>query len=752
MPVLGWLLALAMLPAGPQSALGQAGASPRIGTAAIRGVVADATTSKPIADVQVTLIELDRASVTGADGRFEFGALPPGQYTLTLSRIGYIFVRRRVPVADVAIDLTIPLSEGTGTYRETVTVSGDATTPGEAGVASQQALGSAALQDLRVVVADDPMRAMQALPGVATGDDFQAEFSVRGSAFRHVGYVIDGTATPLLLHAVRGLEDSGSIAMVNTDVLSRASLLAGAHPRRHGDWLGATLEFDTRDGSRDRAAMRVSVSASSASTVAEGPLGPGKRGSWLFSIRRSYLDWLVRKIEPTIDDAIGFTDAQLKLVYDLGPRQQAQLLLIGGIAKYRQDRATGANQLFRATSMGGLASATWRYTGDRAVVTQRLSFVENDFDDRGSIDQELGRGVTHSLIWRGDIALALAHGWTIEGGARTDVQHTGTTLREFQSINGRLNERALLSFGPDTAIASGWTQLSRRSTAGGFSLGARATHDTLDGWTTGSPWLVGERTWRSLTVRGGVGGSAQMPDLDSRESAAAPLTPEHSVSVDAAIEHRLTPSIRWQIGGYRRRDTDVLRRTGEDRLVAGARRPETPFLQFATVLDGTARGVELVVERRAASGLTGWVGYAYGRTRYRDSTTGESFDGDFDQRHTLNVFVQQRLSFRTAVSMKLRVGSNFPLVGYFSGTMDDLRLGSERNRVRLPLYSRLDVRANRTFTFDRRRLTIFIELMNALDHENISQSDGAIRPTLQATGIAQKLIPRVPSLGMLIEF
>ena len=72
--------------------------------------------------------------------------------------------------------------------------------------------------------------------------------------------------------------------------------------------------------------------------------------------------------------------------------------------------------------------------------------------------------------------------------------------------------------------------------------------------------------------------------------------------------------------------------------------------------------------RRATSGLTGWVGYTWAHTRYHDVVTGETFDGDFDQRHTLNLFAQQRLSYRLTVSAKLRVGSNFPIVGYFDGT------------------------------------------------------------------------------------
>ena len=32
----------------------------------------------------------------------------------------------------------------------------------------------------------------------------------------------------------------------------------------------------------------------------------------------------------------------------------------------------------------------------------------------------------------------------------------------------------------------------------------------------------------------------------------------------------------------------------------------------------------------------------------------------------------------------------------------------------MPLYSRLDVRANRTFNWEKKRLTLFVEVMNVL--------------------------------------
>lgn len=69
-----------------------------------------------------------------------------------MSIVGYILATRDITVTDErTVELTVPLAEGTGTYREDLTVSGDATTPGEAAVAAQHTLGSAELQNLRGV-------------------------------------------------------------------------------------------------------------------------------------------------------------------------------------------------------------------------------------------------------------------------------------------------------------------------------------------------------------------------------------------------------------------------------------------------------------------------------------------------------------------------------------------------------------------------------------------------------------------------
>ena len=171
------------------------------------------------------------------------------------------------PAGDV-LDITIPIAAGTGTYSETVNVSGGAD---ERTAPSQQVLRSNELQQLRGVITNDPMRAIHVLPGVATGDDLRSEFSVRGLPVRNMNFTFEGIATPLLVHTVQGVQDTGSIAMVNGDVLNEIALAAGSYPQRYGNHTGAELNFLMREGSRDRVRGQFRPSITDTSLVLEGP-------------------------------------------------------------------------------------------------------------------------------------------------------------------------------------------------------------------------------------------------------------------------------------------------------------------------------------------------------------------------------------------------------------------------------------------------------------------------------------------------
>ena len=420
--VTGGVLALVWLASAP--ALAQDAAPAATGT--VRGVVVDRADGTAIGDVSVRVQDAGAPVKTDAEGRFELAGVPAGQRTLYVSVVGFILVKRPIDVRPgEPLDLTIALSEGTGTYSETVTVAGERFREQERSVPAQQTLGSGDIQNLRNLLTNDPMRAIQVLPGVSTGDDFRSEFVVRGSPFSRMTFTLDGVPTSFLLHTVQQIRDGGSIAMLNGDILDGITLLNGSYPQRYGNRLGAELDFHMREGSRDRAQLRFAVSGTDASVVAEGPLGGGKSGSWLVSARKSYLELLLRQIDDENDFGFGFSDIQSKLVYDVAPAHRAELTIVAGRSRLDQESTVEQlNEVQDGRNSAVLVNGGWRFTlSPRVVLNQHLALGVNDYSNVNAAGGELDRGSGRDVTWRADLAAIRSSTLTLEGGAQAQWQH-----------------------------------------------------------------------------------------------------------------------------------------------------------------------------------------------------------------------------------------------------------------------------------------------------------------------------------------
>ena len=407
--------------------------------------------------------------------------MAPGRRTLYVSVVGFILVKRPVEIAPGGtLELTIALSEGTGTYSESVTVSGERFREQEKSVPAQQTLGSAEIQNLRNLLTNDPMRAIQVLPGVTTGDDFHSEFAVRGSPFGRMNFTFDGIPTSFLLHTVPQVQDGGSIAMVNGDILDGITLLNGSYPQRYGNRLGAELDFHMREGSRDRSQIRVGVSGTDASIVAEGPLGGRKAGSWLVSARKSYLELLLKQINEDDDDfGFGFSDVQSKLVYDVSSAQRLELSLVAGRSRLDQDAEPDElNTVSDGRNQAALVNAGWRFTASPSfVVTQRLAVGTQKFKNTNGDGLRAGprRRPRHHLAGRlrrdGPASL------TFEGGAQVQWQHRELFERQLGPLRRVLpreiarRRRAACRRG---TCAAGWSRGTRAAlSAGAASITGR---------------------------------------------------------------------------------------------------------------------------------------------------------------------------------------------------------------------------------------------------------------------------------------
>jgi hypothetical protein len=667
-----------------------------------------------------------------------------------------------VPADSDPSPLTIRLSEGTTAYRETVTVTPDAFRAPIDPVPSASILGSAELLNLRGVLADDPLRAVQVLPGVATGDDLRSEFTVRGSDFRHLTFTVDGFATPYLLHTVRGVEDrgpTGSVAMINSDVLEDVTLLNGGYPQRFGGHTGAEVDFRTREGARDRHVFRVAVSGTNASAVAEGPIGRGRRGSWLVSGRQSYIDHLVRHLTSR-SVSFGFADAQARLAYDVTPSQHVDVTLLAGHSRFLNEPGEHEiDDVFDATNAAAVGVASWRIARPRLILTQRLLTAENHFRNENQGDVELDHGKDRQLAYRADATVLVSRALQLDAGTEAERRDDSRVRRRLAA--NRVTLAQLDDYTAD-ALATGayglvkWTPVSSWTIA----PGARVDRWTLTRQSTTSPWMQME--WRAndrLKLRASAGRYFQVADFDKvlGASGGIGLVPERADQFDAGLERRVSSTLRLSATIYDRQESGMLRRPGaETRVVNGRGVRGLASAKYENRLNGFARGVELMLQRSIpGTGVSGWLSYAYGRNRYEDRLTGETFWGDADQRHTLNAYALYRRSDRVSFVAKLRVGSNFPIPGYFAKVpgSEAYALTDVRNTDRLPVYGRLDLRANRAFNWSRRRLTLFAEVINVLNRANYRFQPPSINVTTRAvTSPFDSMFPVIPSVGFLIEF
>jgi outer membrane receptor for ferrienterochelin and colicin len=288
------------------------------------------------------------------------------------------------------------------------------------------------------------------------------------------------------------------------------------------------------------------------------------------------------------------------------------------------------------------------------------------------------------------------------------------------------------------------------------SPGARVDRSELADSTFASPWLLAE--WQLTTqtrLRAGASVAHQSPLIEQVRLAAPGVTlaPERAGAWDVGLDYLAGNGWRVSAAVYQRRESDLLRVVGLEPFVADGIIIAPTRPQWENTMSGRTKGIGVTVERRQANGFSGWLAYSYGRSELTDATRNESFPADLDQRHTVNTYASYQWSGRTTVSTRWRYGSNFPIPGYYERRGIGYFLSTERNRERLPVYSRVDVRVDRTFTRRRSRLTLFVEVLNLLNRTNQGPADLGYNPaTGRVPDLVENLFPLLPTAGLLIEF
>jgi hypothetical protein len=723
----------------------------------LRGRVVDAQTGEPIAKALVSIRDHKGEAVTDASGRFVVTGVPPGETEITVTTVGYGLARRRVHAGREAEELEIRLAQEALRRAEEIAVTTAPFEPVDAAAPAEHVLGGTELKNLASVLVDDPLRSVQSLPGVAATDDFGATFAARGLGFSNVGLYVDGVLMNAPFHTIRDVNDSFSLTLVNGDVVDSLAFVSGGAPARFGDRTGSVLAVKTRDGSGEEFFGRASLGATGLYATLEGPLGAAKKTSWLLSARKSYLDYVLERIDES-GIVLGFYDATAKLTHHPRPSQTVSLGFLHGRSRWRSTETDRGPQNSDTADAGtDLTTLQWRWLPSSSWWLENVAFVSHETGRNRNVDGT-DRFRSASTQWglRTDATRNWGH-HRLEAGILVRSLSENAVAREFdrRRASYRLTESYDVGSAQEGAyVQDTWTGLGDRLT---LTLGGRLdrfekTRETEVLPRASLTWEVTGRT----KLLAAFGEHAQFPGFERLfgRHGNPELRAERATHYLVGVEHALGTGARLRLEAY---DQDLrgllFNPEGDWRREGGRIVGPSAEAPLRNALSGHSRGIEMLLQRRSANGLSGWIAYSFGHARWHEDG-GLRFDSDFDQRHTLTVFGTYRLSHTLNLSTKYRYGSGFPVAGFYEPRSGGVFLSAERNRYRPASYSRWDVRANKAFIFERWKLTLYAEVINLLNrtHTRYTGLDDLDPRTGRVFLESDTLFPLLPSVGLTVEF
>jgi len=733
-------------------------------TGQIRGTVVDTQGGEALANVRISLSATPSQAITDSSGRFHFDALAPGDYVLNVATVGYHLVNRPFHLnAGETKDFEVLLTPDSLRQSETVEARTDPFEGARQDSPASLVMSGNDVKNLGSVLADDPLRAVQSLPGVSSNNDFDARFSVRGADYNRVGLYLDGVLLHQPFHEIQGNGVSGSGTAFNGDMVEMMDLHEGAYPSRFGDRSAAVLDVETREGNRDKVTFRVAASASNAGVLVEGPFRrKHNRGSWLVATRKSYLQYILERTFPDTSLVFGLEDVQARLSYDLTAKSSLSLYVLESYSNL--DRSASASRLGVNSVMKGgyhytLGNLGWRVTPtDKLIVTTHAAWMRERWNDTDPSALLLGQGLYGEWVWNVDATWMWSARTPLQVGWSTRELRDEGNSNQYQSVASK--PTVLDRFNGKSTRTGGYVQQSLIALGGRVHLeaGARWDHDSIDGIPALSPSASASFLLTPYTrLQLGWGQYVQYPELNVLTSplGSRRMLPQRSNHAIAALEQRIGERTRLRAELYNRADRDLIfQPLFYPRLLPTGKIAAPPLNPpYTNSLRGYSRGAEFFLQRSSANRLTGWVSYAYGHTEDRDGVLGNRFPGDYDQRHTINTYGSVRVKPTVNMSLRWSYGSAFPVPGYLQQIGANYYVTGVRDGLRLPSYQRTDFRINKAWTRDKWKLTLYGEVINLTNRTNFvyDSFNGYNSSTRQAFITLDKMFPILPSAGLVFE-
>lgn len=576
--------------------------------------------------------------------------------------------------------------------------------------------------------AGDALKVVQIMPGVARGSFDAGVIVLRGSSPQDSRILLDGHEIPLLFHF------GGLRSTVNSVFLREIDFIPGNFGSEYGRATGGVVNVELRDPAHDLFRGQVDVNLYDAGFALEGPLS--KNWSVGGAFRRSYIDAILPAVLPEDGD---FSFQTLPRYYDY------QLLAAWRPDKRRHLRITVFGSLDRLAAAFKNPTADPTIRGDaRAQIMFHgvVARYQHRFSDTLSQDssvqfayQEIKTAFGPELFFNlGVFRLSARSAWDLQLSKQLALKVGLDVVGQWVKIDLNSPLRPLEGEDLPPFATQTFVRLERRSTLvdpAMFSELRFSPHANLDfffgfrldwfpeiGRVSIDPRLsLRWRPFEGTTLKFGFGSYHQPPSADQSDSEGGnpDLMAASSLQLSGGLEQTVVEGLSLELTGYYK---------WLDHLVI--RNPSYYYdpSQTPYVTGGTGRifGLELLLRARIQR-FNGWLSYTYQRSIRKDGFTASERPFDYDQPHILSLVGSYEIGAGWSVGLRFRLVSGSPETPVVDSIYDTnsgtyVPIFGSANSGRQPMFHQLDLRIDKAFTFEKWKLTAYLDLQNVYNRRN----------------------------------
>lgn len=689
----------------------------------LEGNVLEAGVKKPLSGTEVIAVNKDGTTLkqrTDENGHFKFRGLTPGDWAIMasapaleaetatvhiqvakVSEVQFYLIRDQAVSAQFDLEIIVEARAETAEITERF-LSGDDISylPGSGG---------------------DIVRAIQNLPGIARPPFGLGQLIIRGTAPENSRYYLDGVQIPDVFHF------GGLTTVISSNSIEEVAYIPGNYSVRYGRQLSGLVDLRTKTNLPEDNIAKASVDIFQSELYLQQRINDELAIS--VSGRRSYADFVLNPILKNMDISVRaprYYDAQVGLLYKPSATDLIDITYLMSDDQFQflgsDSEENQANLSYQKSFQK--ARVRWKHDmiNDWKQETTLIAGPEDtniSIGDDTEVNFELRSAQLrheYSLIPNPENLWGFRTGIDILGGRDStliqipDIE-TEESLFPFISpalygeVTRDINDfRAIMGLRSDAHIQKGDV----------FILGIDPRLALRYNLTDNTSFNLGAGVFSQIPAT---------EELDEETGGTADLTIERSYQYALGFTHQFLEELKWEATGFYNELDQLVVGSGTGTQFGGgpprSGTEEDPFRNGGT---GRVYGFESLI-RYDGINVLALLSTTFSRSERTDENGNTSLFS-YDQPYLINGLFSWMIPKNRRLGARARYGSGNPYTPVVNSIYNlDSRsftaINGEADSERLASFFSLDVRYDKTYTFDKWKLTSYLDIQNITNYQNV---------------------------------